>query len=52
MSRTLLKNGYVVTVDEARAVHPRGYVAIADNKIEAVGADDPTDEPATSITSS
>src|SRR5712691_5021637 len=43
MSRTLLKNGYVVTVDEARAVHPRGYVAVADNKIEAVGAG-PVDE--------
>src|SRR6478672_2953196 len=44
MSRTLLKNGYVVTVDEARAVHPRGYVAIADDRIEAVGAGIPADE--------
>jgi len=44
MSRTLLKNGYVVTVDEARAVHPRGYVAVDGNRIAAVGAGAPADE--------
>src|ERR1041385_5345483 len=44
MSRTLLKNGYVVTVDEARAVHPRGYVAVDGNRIAAVGASAPADE--------
>ena len=44
MSRKLLKNGYVVTVDEARAVHPRGYVAVNGNRIEAVGAGSPADE--------
>ena len=44
MGRTLLKNGYVVTVDEARAVHPRGYVAVNGNRIEAVGAGAPASE--------
>src|ERR1041385_6004520 len=44
MSRTLLKNGYVVTVDEARAVRPRGYVAVDGNRIAAVGAGAPADE--------
>ncbi len=37
MSRTLLKNGYVVTVDGSRAVHPGGFVAIDGTIIEAVG---------------
>jgi len=37
MPRTLLKNGYVVTVDGARAVHPGGFVAIDDARISAVG---------------
>jgi 5-methylthioadenosine/S-adenosylhomocysteine deaminase len=37
MSRTLLKNGTVVTVDGARAVHPGGYVAIDGQTISAVG---------------
>src|SRR5215467_10380324 len=38
MSRILLRNGYVVTVDATRRVFPDGYVAIADSRIEAVGA--------------
>jgi len=38
MSRILLRNGYVVTVDSTRRVFPDGYVAIADSRIEAVGA--------------
>jgi len=38
MSRILIKNGYVVTVNEARDVFPEGAVAIADNRIEAVHA--------------
>jgi cytosine/adenosine deaminase-related metal-dependent hydrolase len=37
MSRTLLKNGYVVTVDGGRAVYPGGYVAIDGKTIAAVG---------------
>lgn len=37
MARTLLKNGYVVTVDGGRAVHPGGYVAIDGATIAAVG---------------
>src|SRR5690348_13498519 len=37
MPRTLLKNGYVVTVDGTRAVHPGGFVAIDDARISAVG---------------
>ncbi|MGC1464558.1 MAG: amidohydrolase family protein [Pseudolabrys sp.] len=37
MPRTLLKNGYVVTVDGKRAVHPGGFVAIDGTKISATG---------------
>ncbi len=37
MRRTLVKNGYVVTVDAERAVHPGGFVAIEGPKISAVG---------------
>src|SRR5689334_1946413 len=44
MSRTLLKNGYVVTVDEARTVHPHGYVAVEGNRVAAVGSGSPGDE--------
>jgi 5-methylthioadenosine/S-adenosylhomocysteine deaminase len=44
MGRTLLKNGYVVTVDEKRAVYPRGYVAVNGNRIEAVDSGVPADE--------
>ena len=37
MPRTLLKNGYVVTVDGGRAVHPGDFVAIDGARISAVG---------------
>jgi 5-methylthioadenosine/S-adenosylhomocysteine deaminase len=37
MSRTLISNGYVVTVDGGRNVHPGGYVAIDGARISAVG---------------
>ena len=37
MARTLIKNGYVVTVDPKRAVFPGGFVAIDGAKISAVG---------------
>jgi 5-methylthioadenosine/S-adenosylhomocysteine deaminase len=38
MSRILIKNGYVVTVNESRDVFPGGAVAIADGRIQAVHA--------------
>lgn len=37
MSRKLIVNGYVVTVDAARNVYPGGYVAIDGARIAAVG---------------
>ena len=37
MSRKLITNGYVVTVDPARNVYPGGYVAIDGANISAVG---------------
>jgi len=37
MSRTLVKNGYVVTVDSQRHVFPAGYVAIQGPRITAIG---------------
>ncbi|MEW6450511.1 MAG: amidohydrolase family protein [Pseudomonadota bacterium] len=37
MNRTLIKNGYVVTVDGARRIYDSGYVAIDGAKISAVG---------------
>src|SRR5476649_1441431 len=37
MGRTLIANGYVVTVDAARNVFPGGFVAIDRKKISAVG---------------
>ena len=37
MSRTLITNGYVVTVDARRNVFPDGYVAIDGARIAAVG---------------
>src|SRR5262249_22772068 len=40
MSRILVRNGYLVTVDSMRRVFPDGYVAIADSRIEAVGPGD------------
>ncbi|MBN9051278.1 MAG: amidohydrolase family protein [Rhizobiales bacterium] len=41
MARTLIKGGYVVTVDAERAVYPRGAVVIDGDLIESVGADAP-----------
>jgi len=38
MSRILIKNGYVVTVNGNRDVFPEGAVAVADGRIEAVHA--------------
>ncbi|HET7378271.1 MAG TPA: hypothetical protein VFK30_16270, partial [Anaerolineae bacterium] len=35
---TLLKNGYIVSVEASRAVYPGGFVAIDGTKITAVGA--------------
>jgi 5-methylthioadenosine/S-adenosylhomocysteine deaminase len=37
MTNTLLKGGYVVTVDEGRSVYPDGFVAIEGSRISAVG---------------
>ena len=37
MARTLVKNGYVVTVDPRRAVFPGGFVAIDGALISTVG---------------
>jgi len=37
MARTLIHNGYVVTVDGDRSVHPGGFVAIDGARIAAVG---------------
>jgi 5-methylthioadenosine/S-adenosylhomocysteine deaminase len=37
VSRTLIKDGYVVTVDAERNVFPGGYVAIEDQRISDVG---------------
>lgn len=41
MARTLIKGGYVVTVDAERAVYPRGAVVIDGDLIESVGTDVP-----------
>ena len=35
MSSKLLTNGYVITVDEARNVYPRGFVHVVGERIEA-----------------
>ena len=37
MTRVLIKNGFVVTVDAERRVHPSGFVAIDGARIAAVG---------------
>src|SRR5512146_1161403 len=37
MRRTLIRNGYVVTVNERRDVWPEGFVALAGARIAAVG---------------
>ena len=36
MTRTLVKNGYVVTVNECRDVLPGGAVIVADGRVESV----------------
>ena len=41
MGSKLLTNGYVVTVDGDRTVHPNGFVHVEDERISAVG---PTSE--------
>ena len=38
MSKILIKNGYVVTVDRRRSVYPGGFVLINGKKIENVGS--------------
>ena len=38
MSRVLITNGYVVTVDAARNVYPNGFVAVDGPTISAVGS--------------
>jgi 5-methylthioadenosine/S-adenosylhomocysteine deaminase len=38
MTRTLIKNGYVITVDHRRNVYPDGFVLINGSKIESVGS--------------
>jgi 5-methylthioadenosine/S-adenosylhomocysteine deaminase len=40
MARTLIKNGYVVTVDPRRSVFPGGFVAIDGANISSVGTAD------------
>jgi 5-methylthioadenosine/S-adenosylhomocysteine deaminase len=40
MSRVLIRNGYVVTMNAHRDVFPGGFVAIDGNKIESVGGPD------------
>jgi len=37
MARVLIKDGYVITVDPRRSVHPGGFVLINGSKIERVG---------------
>ncbi len=37
LKRTLIKNGYVVTVDKNRAVHPGGFIAIEGPRVLATG---------------
>src|SRR4029079_3270226 len=37
MSRRLIKNGFIVTVDGSRAVHPGGFVATDGARITGVG---------------
>jgi 5-methylthioadenosine/S-adenosylhomocysteine deaminase len=37
MGRTLIKNAWVVTVNDKRKVWPSGFIAVSDRRIEAVG---------------
>ena len=43
MSKVLIKNGYVVTVDGARRVWPKGFVTVDGTRIGAVGHSDGAD---------
>jgi 5-methylthioadenosine/S-adenosylhomocysteine deaminase len=45
MSRVLILNGYVVTVDGPRNVYPGGYIAVDGAKISAVGPSSQAPEP-------
>ena len=45
MSRILIANGYVVTVDAARNVYPDGFVTVDGGKISAVGPSGQTPKP-------
>ena len=45
MNRVLIINGYVVTVDGARNVHPGGFIAIDGTRIAAVGPSAQTPKP-------
>lgn len=44
MARTLIKNGYVVTVDANRSVYPRGAIVVDGSLIESVCAETPPGE--------
>ncbi len=46
MAATLIKNGYVVTVDSERRVLPGGWIRVEGDTITAIGAADETPEPA------
>ena len=46
MSRILIANGHVVTVDGARHVYPGGYVTVDGSRISAVGPSAQTPKPA------
>ena len=42
MSRVLIRNGHVVTVDGARSIFPGGFVAVDGSRISAVGSSEQT----------
>lgn len=44
MPRTLIENGYVVTMNAAREVFPSGFVVVDDTKIVSVGGERPMGE--------
>ncbi len=46
MSRILIRNGHVVTVNRRREVFPGGFVAVADARVDAVGPAEKTPSPA------
>ncbi len=45
MARTLVRNGYVVTVDPQRHVFPGGYLAVEGSRITAVGPESDAPPP-------